>query len=1347
MLSRTLSLSTKILILLTLALAQPLWSAERDAAEAASAAISDAEDTEGQAYVKARPTKMPDLTKGDPLPEPEKGGPLLWNMGPTGIIGIKNGGNQGDQVQVVSVLPGSPAEGKIFVGDVLLGVAGERFTVGGDINRMAGEAIIKAEEEAGKGLLQLHLWRDLNWVKRATPKDVFGMDMDQLFKESEASAGEIYDWQGDEEKKASVKKMSFDKFPIDGVKTNITLQLRVMGTYSETSPWDCPVVTKVREEAWKLLAEELKPDKKKRRSGDWPTVLALVASGKPEYVQLAKEWVHAQKLETNMQARVSLDDLTYRGMQSWHHGFEGLEKALYYDATKDPYVLPEVRKCAIMAALGQSGGGSWGHTFAFPEFNGGMLHGCNPGYGGMNNAGSRCFFLLTLARKAGITDPELDMAIWRATRFFSTYIDKGCIPYGDHSPWPSDDSNGKNYGVAYAFYMLGRKYEGQYFSMCSAHAAFSRRGGHGSATLWYYTPLSANIAGPRATQASMRNMRPFYTLSRRHDGSFVFLGEQAGGIGGRGMRNPTATLALHLSAPLKQLAITGKDADEKFWMTDKELNELLVSARAQVGDKALLEKIGKPWNERGSEELITLLGHFYPVMRRNIAKELGKRYGAGEKAIPAKALPLLASPDARVREGACLTLSACGADSVVENLSGVVALLKDEKEFVRMAAAQTIGAATQPGDPKREVALLQSAGEDYLGITMDHGNVRNVVKDIFFSKPRRGEKVQPSLLNTEPFKAGYDEEVVRLGLEKIVTMDPQGITPKEWSKETLLKLAGPIVFAAEELQINDTMFGGARKASAQELLRKHGYREAADGDAANLAKRSLLSRDMRLKVTFKDAFLTPILVKQAPGLYRDRLDDLHLWLQESPVTVLSEGNGKGNPPTLTPLNELVELVENDKSGKTLPSIEPDVEAMFNTELARAGDATAQLKLCRKELDDLGRKNYFRKMCSLSQLTEVLGLKALDDVSPFLGHEQWRVRERAEALAMELVKKGAGPRLLELLKESLARESGLLGNRHAAGVLAVLVKAEHKAALPVAQAALKHPDPVVRKAAVQAVFALGGDAELKTVLAFLNQAQETDDFEGFEQAVLSRREDPQYVKRVSEQARALLETSRAGQRRSLAYVVGQFGGAENMAALQKAALTAQSPTEAQEVILALAFSPDRNADGVLIQLAKQDKNLKDVVSVNSVYRMVGRHGAGDVTDTQRMDFAEPMLKIKPDARLIAYLGKIYTGRAVKALYDVMKLGNTEDAVRAIINAAYNMEKKPEAERAMAAEALTSVIEYIEVTRLRGGYAAHMSKDDKYAEWKTIQALAGQALLKVHKPKSAAIPSFDNRELDL
>jgi len=1327
----------------------PLWAAERDASEAANAAISDATDSEGSAYVPKRPPKMADLTKGEPIPPPRKGEIPTWNMGATGIIGIKNGGNEGDQIQVIAVLPGSPAEGNIFPGDVLLGVQGKPFFVGGDINKLVGDAIIKAEEEAGKGIFQINLWRDRNWVKRAAPKDVFGVDIDQLFKEATASDNEIYDWQGEKEKKASVTKMAFDKFPIDGVKTNITLQLRVIGTYSDTSPWDCPVVTKVREEAWKVLAAEATAAKKKKRGIDWPAVLALVASGKPEYVQLAKEWVHTQKLETNMNARIVFSAKNYPGKQSWYHGFDSLEMAIYYDATKDPYILPEVRKRAIAVAMGQSGGGSWGHGFALPEFNGGMLHGVNPGYGGMNNAGSRCFFLMTLARKAGIKDPELDAAIFRSSRFFSTYIDKGCIPYGDHSPWPSDDSNGKNYGVAYAFYTLGRKYEGQYFSMCSANASFTRRGGHGSPTLWYYTPLSANIAGPRATQASMRNMRPFYTLSRRHDGTFVFLGEQDPGItgSGHGMRNPTATVALHLSAPLKQLMITGKDADENFWMNDKELNELLISARGQVTDKTLLEKIGKPWNERDSKELITLLGHFYPVMRRNIAKELGKRYVAGEKAILSQILPLFASPDARVRDGACQTLSACGTESVLENLSKVTALLKDDKEFVRMSALSTIGGATEPGDPRREVALLGSVAEDYAGLTMDHGNVRNVVKDILFSKPRRGDKVKPSLLNTEPFKAGYDEDVVRTALERIVTMDPQGMTPGGWSKETLLKLAGPIVFAAEELQINDAMFSGARKSTAQALLRKYGYREASDGDSNNLAKRSRLLRDMRLKVTFKDAFLTPTLVKKNPGFYRERLDDLYLWLQESPVAVLSEKAGEGEPPIITPLNELIELIEKDKTTQPLPSIESDVQRMFQEELARAGDAAAQLKLCRKELENIDRKNTYRKMFAMSHLTQALGVKALEDVSVFLGHSNIRLGNRAEALTIELIKQGATPQLLELFKASTAKESGLLGNCQAAGMLAALVKAEQKAALPVAQAALKHPDPVVRRAAIQAVFALGGDAELKTVFAFVGQAAEKEDFDGVEKALLSLSDDPQHVKRVSEQARALVSSGSDGQRRSLAWVLGQFGGAENLAALQKAASTAQSPEQAQEVILALAFSPDRGADQVMIALAKQDKKLCEVVSANSVYRMVGRHGTGDVTDTQRMDFAEPMLKLKPDNQLIAYLGKVYTGRAVKALFDVMKLGNTEAAVKAIINAADNMEKKPEADRAMAAEALASVIEYIEVTRLRGGYAAHSAVEDNYAGWKVIQAQAGRALLKVHKPKTAPIPTFDDKALDL
>ena len=62
-------------------------------------------------------------------------------------------------------------------------------------------------------------------------------------------------------------------------------------------------------------------------------------------------------------------------------------------------MLPALREYAIKTAMGQAGGGSWGHTFAWPVFNGGKLHGMNPGYGALNAAGNRCFFLIALAQK------------------------------------------------------------------------------------------------------------------------------------------------------------------------------------------------------------------------------------------------------------------------------------------------------------------------------------------------------------------------------------------------------------------------------------------------------------------------------------------------------------------------------------------------------------------------------------------------------------------------------------------------------------------------------------------------------------------------------------------------------------------------------------------------------------------------------------------------------------------------------------------------------------------------------------------------------------------------------------
>lgn len=1292
---------------------------ERDADSAQQAVQAEASGglTPEEAAALARPKNMPNLLKGDKIPAGKDGVPT-WNVGPTGIIGLRNAGMGGDQVQVAGILPGSPAEGKFLPGDVILGVQGKDFVVGGHLGVTIGNAIIKAEEEAGKGVMKFHIWRDRNWAKRAAGKDMLGVDIDKLLKQTENESND-YEWMGEKERKADVAQAVKSEVPIDGFHTNLTLQLKVMGTYSETSPWDCPVATRIREDAWKVLEAAFKPDKKGRTSGgSWRDAIALIASGKPEHRELVRNWVHKQKLCKDINEKVEFVGGSYL---SWRKSFGPLDMAIYYDATGDDYVLPEIRKTAIEVAMGQSGGGSWGHTFSSPMFNGGQLHGRCPGYGAMNNAGTRCFFLLTLARKAGIKDPEIDAAIWRASRFFGTYVDKGCIPYGDHGPHPSDDSNGKNYGAAYAFYTLGMSYQAKYFSMHSAHASFTSRGGHGSPDLWQFTPLSSHISGQKAVTAAMRNMRWFYTVARRHDGSFVIQSEQAG-IGSKTSESPTALYAMYHSLPLKQLITTGKDANTNCWMNDKEYEQLLISARNQMNDPVLLERSGKPWNERSTDELIGWMGHFYPNMRRGIAAELGKRFKAGETAIVPKVTALLESQDARVRDGACLSIVACGTDSTLGTLSKLTRLLDDPAEFVRMSAINAIASTSQPGDRSREEMLLKKACEEYPAMSTDIANMRTAVKNNLLAK---GSK-----LCTDPFSAGYDKELVRLGLERIITMDPGGVAMQTWTRETMAELAGPIVFIADELPIMDKMSGGARLAAGRAILAKNGYREAAECDVVNLLRRSALPRGMRRDVTFVHGratygLLTPASVMARPGAYRPYLAHLKQWLHDDP---LAAG-----------LDILIRQIEEDKKASELPSLGAEAVKLFEKDFASKGGTAEKTKFCRDVLKDTSRKDFFRQMAAMTQLAAMVGPEAAGDIAPYLAVHQWRVREHASKRMLDLAKSGASGRLVELFTKA--------EGANAAALLMALADSGAKEALATARAALKHKDDIVRKAAVQAVMATGGDKAVQEVLAFMASAADVQELWGCELALLSRKDDAAFVKQVRDGAIAMMPKATVAQRRSLAYVMGQLGGAESLTALQKAAATAKDDKDLDAIIEALSYSPDRAADKVLVDLAKQEKQILEAVVAQSVRRMVGPNGVGDVTDSQRLDFAEPILRMMHDGRLISYLGKIHTGRSLQLLVEVMKSGSAPLAAKVIISAVDGMEKQPEAERAIAADALIGVIEYVEVTKLRGGFAAHTKDGDDYVGWKSFQAQAGKAMLKFHKPKAAPIPTFNEKDLDL
>ena len=75
---------------------------------------------------KAMPN--PDFTKGEKIPE---GAKHDWNLGATGLRGWmfcdKMDTTVARQIAITKVAKGSPADGIVAVGDVILGVGGKRF--------------------------------------------------------------------------------------------------------------------------------------------------------------------------------------------------------------------------------------------------------------------------------------------------------------------------------------------------------------------------------------------------------------------------------------------------------------------------------------------------------------------------------------------------------------------------------------------------------------------------------------------------------------------------------------------------------------------------------------------------------------------------------------------------------------------------------------------------------------------------------------------------------------------------------------------------------------------------------------------------------------------------------------------------------------------------------------------------------------------------------------------------------------------------------------------------------------------------------------------------------------------
>ncbi|MEI6810017.1 MAG: DUF6288 domain-containing protein, partial [bacterium] len=223
-------------------------------------------------------TSPPDLTLGF-KPETSE----TYNLGPTGMRGwiyCKAGlTDLSRQILVTLVEKGSPADRILEAGDVILGVDGRDFA--GDARIRFGLAIGEAEKAENKGILKMVVWHR-------------------------------------------------------GVKQTISLKLRVMGSYSDTAPYDCPKSKKILEEGCRYIA-------KKKEFGRFSVgALALLASGNDAYLELVKKEAHEVMPSDEAIMKLPHEE----GMRCWGYAYNGIFLSEYCLATGDKSVLPGIRAYA-----------------------------------------------------------------------------------------------------------------------------------------------------------------------------------------------------------------------------------------------------------------------------------------------------------------------------------------------------------------------------------------------------------------------------------------------------------------------------------------------------------------------------------------------------------------------------------------------------------------------------------------------------------------------------------------------------------------------------------------------------------------------------------------------------------------------------------------------------------------------------------------------------------------------------------------------------------------------------------------------------------------------------------------
>jgi HEAT repeat protein len=1244
---------------------------------------------------------------------PANGG-SLYNVGPTGILGFYNGGAVSDQIRVRQVAKGSPADGKLLYGDVITGMNGVPFKKGDNLITTIGNAIDEAEAGKDGGKITFTVWRDANVTKRDAKRTISAkaIDVSDFIEVIEAdTAADLARYLSERQLKqaeAEEWKEMYEKFPIDSSVREVSITLEPMGAYSDTSPYDCPKVTKIRERAYPHLVKKLQGG-----IGGWNThmvPLALLASDRPEHVELVKQAMHAKP------------DVIKTHGRTWIAGWNIVFVGEYVNRTGDKSFLPLLAKLSNYTARGQTIGGAWGHGYS-PHNRDSWSAPYSPGrpsyssgnYGEVNAAGGPCFYGLVLAKKAGVQDQAVDDAIDRSLFFNSTWVDRGGCPYGYHSPVWRETNNGKNGPLAPAARLMGDTYAARYFALwCAVEASHGYTTGHGDGTFGRFWPaLASSQAGRDVVIEWMKRVRPYYTMSRQHDGTFVSPANgMALGIGS--LFDPTAMAVLHYSVPMAKLYMTGRDVPPECLATANDLRNLKDRLDrvepAALSDDALLER----------------LDAFQPRMRDRYAKELAARHAKGNADIVPKVKKLLTHSDRRAREGALRVLAECGRSAMEGMAPDLIERLKDPNEIVRTMAVHAIKvyAAGAEGSSKKldltefTKPLLDAAVTDFPDSSTDLVNTVRAVSDLLLSTDNAFAR--------DPLGQGMDPRMVRRAVQRFLSLDPRGGTGGHWDRKTMIQFAGPLLHVASHIEFNCKMFRGQAMRSARGMLLREKFVEGVEAGFEVWCTRAHFPRSMRrggMVMTFTGP----------KGVGKALVPWLRILL---PDQVHSKGLSTGG------IVQAIRMISDYQTPDDWASIGELATRAFLQEVDAIGDRESQIALCRAELEP-DSKYYFRQIGAMTRLAEYLGAQAVPLLAPFLIHEEWRVNDHARMVIRNMKAEGTDEALVGLIDgEDLLTAAALrlLGERgsKAGEAVGLEVLAHHKT-------------PWVRGAAAVAVNGGSKWRQTAELVKRMSAVTHESEFDGYEDALLLGVGDKDGAPVVSESVRKVVAQCPPPVQRRMYYVLGQIGGSENLKFMRERVAT-KSRDEFSAIVSALSYSRGTQATELLLDILREQKGTSRLPLVSAVTprRMVnGAEVVGDVPDEANLTFAERFLAIDRNTTVLAYLGNIPSRRSIALLLANMKLGPadvTSTSALAIGQAAEGLQndKLSLEDRKVIAGAIVEVMEYISVVHMKG----QRTQDDE-SVWHVLTLRLGAVLRDIYNPEERIqqAPSSDDEAEDI